>query len=105
MYPLRHFGVECSEMYIRRGIVVNDESLKKMPETDADKKERVVVYLTPAMIENAKKLASIHGHSLSEFYRKLIEDGLFAYAEKGNKLLVAMKLLKDMPTPSSEENE
>lgn len=82
-----------------------EEKSKKMPDTDADKKERVVVYLTPAMIENAKRLAIIHGHSLSEFYRKVIEDGLFAYSEKANKLMVAMKLLRDNPQQVDKESE
>ena len=65
-----------------------------MPPTDAQKMERIEFAVPKPLLDEAIAMAKEDGFKPAEFYRQIWLDGLFAYAEKSNKVLVNRKLRK-----------
>ncbi|MBW4692237.1 MAG: hypothetical protein KME27_10770 [Lyngbya sp. HA4199-MV5] len=67
-------------------------TIDDMPPTDAQKMERIDFAVPKPLLDEAIAMAKEDGFKPAEFFRQVWLDGLFAYAEKSNKVLVNRKL-------------
>ena len=65
---------------------------KPMPKTDTVRMDRIEFAVPSPLLDEALTLAEADGFKPAEFHRQIWLEGLFAYAEKSNKVLVNRSL-------------